>query len=81
MRKDLNKLETEITADLNEVRSLISRNAQSIDRICNDHSNGVENIKSDIKLLITDVKNIHDEPIFSVSVISLGECLNKVSSF
>ena len=81
MRKDLSKLETDITADLSEVRSLISTNAQSIDRICNDRSNGVANIKSDIKLLKTDVKNIQDEPIFSVSVISLGECLNKVSSF
>ena len=82
MRKYLSKLETaDITADLSEVRSLISTNAQSIDRICNDRSNGVANIKSVIKLLKTDVKNIQDEPIFSVSVISLGECLNKVSSF
>ena len=71
MRKYLNKLETEITADLSEVRSLISTNAQSTARICNDHSNGVANINSDIELLITDVKNIHDEPIFPVSVISL----------
>ena len=81
LRKDLNKLESNITADLSEVQSLLSTNAQSIERICNDRSNGVANIKSDIKLLKVDVKTIQEEPIFSVNVTSLGESLNKISAF
>ena len=39
------------------------------------------NLKSDIKLLKTDVKSLLDEPIFSISVTSLDECINKVSAF
>ena len=38
-------------------------------------------IKSDIKLLKTDVKNIQDEPIFSVNVTFLGECMKKWTAF
>lgn len=81
LRTDLNQLQADVEADLSELRNLISTNAQSIDRICNERSNGVANLKSDIKLLKTDVKNILDEAIFSVSVTSLDECINKVSAF
>ena len=80
LRKDLNELRTECTADLNETRGLIATNAQSVDRICNERSNGIANIKSEIKLIKTDVKNILDEPILTVRVTSLHENINKVSA-
>ena len=56
LRKDLNQLQADVATDFSELRNLISTNAQSIDRICNERSNGVANLKSDIKLLKTDVK-------------------------
>ena len=75
LRKDLNQLQADVATDFCELRNLISTNAQSIDRICNERSNGVANLKSDIKLLKTDMKSLLDEPIFSISVTSLDECV------
>ena len=81
LRSDLNQLQADITGDISEVRSLISTNAQSIERVCNDRSNGVANLKSDIKLLHSEVKSILDDPVFSISVSSIGESINKMSAF
>ena len=80
LRSNLNQLQADITGDISEVRSLISTNAQSIERVCNDRSNGVANLKSDIKLLHSEVKSILDDPVFSISVSSIGESINKMSA-
>ena len=61
MRSDLNRLHMDITADFSEVRTLISTNAQSIDRVCSERSNGVASLKSDIKQMKADIKSISDD--------------------
>ena len=81
LRKELNQLQNDISSDICEVRSLISTNAQSIERVCDDRSNGVANIKSEIKHLNSEMKIILDDPVFSVSVSSLRENINKISTF
>lgn len=84
LRNDLNQLQTDIASDISEIRPLKSTNAQSIERICDDHSNGVTNMKSDIKLINSEVKSILDDPVFSVSVslitkiMALDDRLNKL---
>ena len=75
------QLQADVATDFSELRIIIFTNAQSIDRICNERSHGVAYLKSDIKLLKPDVKSLLDEPIFSTSVTSLDECINKVSAF
>ena len=46
----------------------MSTNALSIDRICDEKSNGVANIKSDIKLVKSSLKRLEDEPVFEVDI-------------
>lgn len=44
LRSDLRQVNSECESELNELRSLITTNALSIDHVCNERSNGVANI-------------------------------------
>ena len=81
LRSDLNQLHMDFAADISESRTLISTNAQLIDRVCSERLNGVPNLKSDIKQMKADIKSISDDPVFSVSIASVRESLEKVSTF
>ena len=56
---DIIKRETE--ADVNDLREQIKINAQSIDRLCSDKSNGNACMKNDLKTLKLDLKCIGDD--------------------
>lgn len=44
LRSDLRQVNSDCESELNELRSLITTNALSIDHVCNERSNGVANI-------------------------------------
>ena len=81
LRSDLKQLSTDISADLSEVRAFISTNAQSIDRLCDERSNGVANLRSDIRQMKDDLKTMSDDPVFSVNISSVNNSAEKISSF
>ena len=58
----------------------MSTNALSIDRICDEKSNGVANIKSNIKLVKSSLKRLEDEPVFEVDIKSVIDRTGKISS-
>ena len=82
LRTDLKQLSTDISADLSEVRAFIPTNAQSIDRLCDERSNGVANLRSDIMQMKADMKTMSDDPVrFSVNISSVNNSAGKISSF
>ena len=54
--------------------------ALSIDLICDEKSNDVANIKSDIKLVKSSLKRLEDEPVFEVDIKSVIDRTGKISS-
>ena len=66
--------------ELNELRELISTNALSIERLCNEKSNGIANKKSEIKLIQSTVKSISDDPIFKLHVPQTKDCVTKLNN-
>ena len=81
IRSDLKQLNTDISSDISEVRAFISTNAQSIDRLCDERSNGVANLKSDIKQMKADMKTMSDDPVFSANISTVNNSAEKISSF
>ena len=63
------------------LRAFISTNAQSIDRLCDERSNGVANLKSDIKQMKADMKTMSDDPVFSANISTVNNSAEKISSF
>lgn len=81
LRSDLSQIKDDLEADLREVWSLVSTNALSIDRICDDKSNGVANIKSEIKLVKSELKKGSEEPILSLNSKSISDSVLKMGTF
>ena len=67
LKKEIKQLRTDCNSELSELRSLVSTNAQSVERVCNEKSNGIANIKSEPRQIKTDVKNILDDPSMFIS--------------
>ena len=78
LKSDIAQFKDDCEIDLNELRSLVSTNAMSIDRICDEKSNGIATIKSEMKRIKSDFKKIEDEPVFNVNINSLVESSAKV---
>ena len=58
----------------------MSTNAISIDWICDEKSNGVASIKSDIKLVKSNLKRLEEEPVFGVDIKSVVDSNVKINS-
>ena len=56
IRGDLTQIKVELETELRELQTLVSTNAISIGQICDEKSNGVASIKSDIKLVKSNLK-------------------------
>ncbi|MEW8548092.1 MAG: hypothetical protein AB2693_31705, partial [Candidatus Thiodiazotropha sp.] len=80
LKTDLNQLKGDCEAEQSELRSLINTNALSVDRVCNEKSNGIAHIKSELKQIKSDVKQIMEDPIFSVNTKMLEEKSGKIGS-
>ena len=80
LKKEIKQLRTDCNSEISELRSLVSTNARSVERVCNEKSNGIANIKSELRQIKTDVKNIFDDPSMSFHVKSLDENIAKVGS-
>ena len=80
IRSDLTQVKDDLETELRELQTLVSTNALSIDRICDEKSNGVANIKSDIKLVKSSLKRLEDEPVFEVDIKSVIDPTGKISS-
>ena len=81
LRSDLRQVNADCESELKELRSLITINALSIDRVCNERSNGVANIKGELKQIKSDVKALLEEPVLSVNVAEMKECMVRFNSF
>ena len=80
IRSDLTQVKDDLETELRELQTLVSTNALSIDRICDEKSNGVASIKSDIKLVKSSLKRLEDEPVFEVDIKSVIDRTGKISS-
>ena len=56
LRNEVTQMKADSDSELSEIRSLISTNALSIHRICDEKSNGTTNIKNELKQIKSDVK-------------------------
>ena len=79
VRASIQRVTTEVESELKEVRSLISANALSIDRIVDEKSNGLACIKSGMKQIKSDFKSLKEEPVFSINISQVEDCIAKFS--
>ena len=80
VRASIQRVNTEVESELKEIRSLISANALSVDRIVDEKSNGLACIKSGIKQIKSDVKSLKEEPVLSLNVSQVEDCVAKLNS-
>ena len=80
MRAAIRSVNSDIETELNELRSLISTNALSIDRICDEKSNGVVSMRGEIKQIKSDVKSIMEDPVLTLNVVQVKDSVAKLSS-
>ena len=71
----MNSFKSECVAEKNKLKKSVADCAQSIDRICDEESNGIATIKSDVRQIRSDVTSI-DETL-DLRCIELG---NKISA-
>ena len=64
IRGDLTQIKVELETELQELQTLVSTNSKSIERICDEKSNGVASIKGDIKLVKSNLERLEEEPLF-----------------
>ena len=74
-KTELNSFKSECVAEINKLKKSVADCAQSIDRICDEGSNGIATIKSDVRQIRSDVTSI-DETL-DLRCIELG---NKISA-
>ena len=79
VRAAIRSVNSDVETELNELRTLISTNALSVDRICDEKSNGVANIRGEIKQIKADVKTIMEEPVLTLDVRQVKDSVVKLS--
>lgn len=62
----VNQTKRETEADVKDLREQIKTNAQSIERLCSDKSNGNACIKNDLKILKSELNCISDDLVSEV---------------
>ena len=80
MQHCVDKIKRETEADVNDLREQIKTNAQSIDRLCSEKSNGNACIKNDIKTLKSELKCLSDDLVSKVDNCKLEWEIEKTSS-
>ena len=80
VRAAIRSVNSDIETELNELRSLISTNALSIDRVCDEKSNGVVSMRGEIKQIKSDVKSIMEDPVLTLNVVQVKDSVAKLSS-
>ena len=79
VRVAIRRVNSDVETELNELRTLISTKALSVDRICDEKSNSVANIRGEIKQIKADVKTIMEEPVLTLDVRQLKDSVAKLS--
>ena len=80
VRATIQRVSTEVESELKEIRWLISANRVSVDRIVDEKSNGLACIKSGMKQIKSDVKSLKEEPVLSLNVSQVEDCMAKLNS-
>ena len=80
VRASIQRVNTEVESELKEIRSLISANALSVDRIVDEKSNGLACIKSGMKQIKSDVKSLKEEPVLSLNISQVEDCMAKFNN-
>ena len=80
VRASIQRVNTEVESEFKEIRSLISANALSVDRIVDEKSNGLACIKSGMKQIKSDIKSLKEEPVLSLNVSQVEDCMAKLNS-
>ena len=80
MHASIQPVSTEVESELKEIIWLISANGLSVDRIVDEKSNGLACIKSGMKQIKSDVKSLKEEPVLSLNVSQVEDCMAKLIS-
>ena len=82
VRASVQRVNTEVESELKEIRSLISANALSVDvsSTKNPMDWPVLQCKSGMKQIKSDVKSLKEEPVLSLNVSQVEDCMAKLNS-